>query len=120
MVNAGHNPGFLLASNGSLIEFEASGAPLGLLPGTVYTEENAQLSPGSRLLLYTDGLTEVFRGDDEFGPARLLKEVRGSSARKAEVLLDTIWRAIRDYSAGSPQADDMTALVVCRAMEREP
>ena len=120
VVNAGHNPGFLLAPNGSLREFEASGTPLGMLSGTVYTVESARLTPGSRLLLYTDGLTEVFRGDDEFGAARLLKEIRGSTTRKADVLLDTIWKAIREYSAGSPQADDMTALAVCRTVEREP
>jgi serine phosphatase RsbU (regulator of sigma subunit) len=119
VVNAGHNPGYLLTPDGGLKEFDASGTPLGLLPGRVYAAEKAQLVPGARLLFYTDGLTEVFRGDEEFGAARLLHEFRSSSARKAEVLLDGIWKAIREFSAGSPQADDMTALAVYRAVERE-
>ena len=119
VVNAGHNPGYLLSPGGALKEFDASGTPLGLLPGREYTVETAHLAEGARMLFYTDGLTEVFRGDEEFGATRLLHEFRSSSARKADVVLDGIWKAIREFSAGSPQADDMTALAVCRALERE-
>ena len=33
-------------------------------------------APGARILLYTDGLTEVFQGEDEFGSERLTEEFR--------------------------------------------
>jgi serine phosphatase RsbU (regulator of sigma subunit) len=72
VVNAGHNPGFLLSGDGTVHEIAASGTPIGLVPMMEYTSESHAFQPGSRLLFYTDGLTEVFQGDDEFGPERLL------------------------------------------------
>ena len=72
VVNAGHNPGFLLTPGKEPRLFEASGTPLGLLPGMRYASERCMFPPGARLLFYTDGLTEVFKGDEEFGPERLL------------------------------------------------
>ena len=67
VVNAGHNPGFLISADQGVHEIDASGTPIGLVPMMEYTSETLAFSPGSRLLFYTDGLTEVFRGDDEFG-----------------------------------------------------
>src|ERR1700749_4796445 len=70
VVNAGHNPGFLLTGDGAH-QICASGTPIGLVPGMRYAAERFAFAAGSRLLFYTDGLTEVFRGDDEFGTDRL-------------------------------------------------
>ena len=72
VVNAGHNPGFLVEPGAEPRQFDAAGTPLGLVPGMIYTAERCGFAPGARLLFYTDGLTEVFRGDEEFGPERLL------------------------------------------------
>ena len=66
VVNAGHNPGFLIAAGTDPIQFEAAGTPLGLLPGMRYASESHCFAPGARLLFYTDGLTEVFKGDGGF------------------------------------------------------
>lgn len=115
VVNAGHNPGFLLAPGAEPRQFDAAGTPLGLLPGMSYTGERASFGPGSRLLFYTDGLTEVFRGDEEFGAERLLHEFCTCQSPKADGILDALWGALTDFSAGGQQADDMTALALCRA-----
>ena len=115
VVNAGHNPGFLVQSGSEPRLFEAAGTPLGLLPGMSYTSERCALTPGSRLLFYTDGLTEVFRGDEEFGPERLLNEFFRCPASKSDGILDALWAAIEKFSEGGPQGDDMTALALCRA-----
>ena len=66
-------------------EFNAAGTPLGLLPGMRYSSEKRRFTPGSRLLFYTDGLTEVFKGDEEFGPERLLDEFSKCPRRKPMV-----------------------------------
>jgi serine phosphatase RsbU (regulator of sigma subunit) len=115
VVNAGHNPGFLLAPGEEARQFEAAGTPLGLLPGMRYTSERAKFSPGARLLFYTDGLTEVFRGDEEFGPERLLKEFSASRSENADGILDALWTAIEEFAEGGPQGDDMTALALTAA-----
>jgi serine phosphatase RsbU (regulator of sigma subunit) len=114
VVNAGHNPGFLVEPGEAPHEFNAAGTPLGLLPGMSYTTERHGFRPGSRLLFYTDGLTEVFRGDEEFGPERLLDEFSKCPSQKADGILDALWTSLEEFSAGGPQADDMTALALCR------
>jgi serine phosphatase RsbU (regulator of sigma subunit) len=114
VVNAGHNPGFLVEPGGAAHEFKAGGTPLGLLPGMQYQSERRPLDPGARLLFYTDGLTEVFRGEEEFGSERLLDEFSLCSCEKADGILDAIWTAIQAFSEGGPPRDDMTALTLCR------
>jgi serine phosphatase RsbU (regulator of sigma subunit) len=114
VVNAGHNPGFLLQPGAAPRLFEAAGTPLGLFPAMRYSSEQCGFTPGSRLLFYTDGLTEVFRGDEEFGPERLLDEFSQCKVKKADDILDAVWAAIGVFSAGGSQADDMTALALCR------
>lgn len=113
-VNAGHNPGYVLHADGSRCEIESSGTPLGLLPGMQYTTEHCNFPAGSRLLFYTDGLTEAFCGDEEFGPERLWENFSQCDMLKADGILDALWTAIQSFVKGGPQGDDMTALVLCR------
>ncbi|MGA7834546.1 MAG: PP2C family protein-serine/threonine phosphatase, partial [Acidimicrobiales bacterium] len=114
VVNAGHNPGFLVAPDAQAYQFDAAGTPLGLLPGMHYTSERRGFPPGTRLLFYTDGLTEVFKGDEEFGAERLLDQFSTCPLRNADGILDALWTAIEAFAEGGPQADDMTALALCR------
>jgi serine phosphatase RsbU (regulator of sigma subunit) len=114
VVNAGHNPGFLLEPGGQFVQFESTGTPLGLLPGMRYSSQKSGLLPGARLLFYTDGLTEVFRGEEEFGPERLMHAFSTCPAPKADDILGALWTAIGEFSQGGPQGDDMTALAMCR------
>jgi serine phosphatase RsbU (regulator of sigma subunit) len=116
VVNAGHNPGFLVQPEAAPRLFEAAGTPLGMLPGMRYESERCGFTPGTRLLFYTDGLTEVFRGDEEFGPERLLNVFLQCPAEKADGILDALWAAIEDFAEGGPQGDDMTALALCRGL----
>jgi len=119
VVNAGHNPGFLVAPGAAEYQFKAAGTPLGLIPGMQYSAERQSFAPGARLLFYTDGLTEVFRGDEEFGPERLLNEFSTCPSCKADDILDALWAAIQTFAEGGPQADDMTALALCRGEKPE-
>jgi serine phosphatase RsbU (regulator of sigma subunit) len=116
VVNAGHNPGFLIEPGAEPHLFNAAGPPLGLIPGMQYSIERHGFTPGTRLLFYTDGLTEVFRGDEEFGPERLLDEFSKCRALKADGILDALWTALDEFSEGGPQGDDMTALTLCRGL----
>lgn len=114
VVNAGHNPGFLEQPDGNTVQFESTGTPLGLLPGMRYSSQKCGFAPGTRLLFYTDGLTEVFRGEEEFGPERLLNVFCTCRPTDADDILSALWTAIGEFSQGAPQGDDMTALALCR------
>ena len=76
VVNAGHNPGFLVAPGAAnRAQFDAARARRwGCCRGCATPARRCGFTPGARLLFYTDGLTEVFQGDEEFGPERLLDE----------------------------------------------
>ncbi len=114
VVNAGHNPGLLVAPGGAVTSMNASGVPLGLLDDARYTAEWLPFPTGSRLLLYTDGLTEVFHGEEEFGGERLMELLRDLPTEEATEVLDDLWRGLRRFSPAIAQTDDMTALAVCR------
>jgi phosphoserine phosphatase RsbU/P len=121
VVNAGHNPAFLVSGDTPTRLIEASGTPIGMLPGSRYSIERVPIEPGARLLLYTDGLTEIFRGEEEFGQDRLMEAFRGmdmpqisESARHAEDTLTSLWTTLDTFSEGAPQQDDMSAIALCR------
>jgi sigma-B regulation protein RsbU (phosphoserine phosphatase) len=122
IVNAGHNPAILVSSEETPIRLvEASGTPLGMLPGSRYAIERVPIEPGARLLLYTDGLTEIFRGEEEFGQERLMDTFRnlgtprlGDSDQPAEDTLTSLWTTLDTFSEGAPQQDDMSAIALCR------
>ncbi|MBV8706264.1 MAG: PP2C family protein-serine/threonine phosphatase [Acidobacteriaceae bacterium] len=116
VVNAGHNPGFLLSGTGPRL-LGASGPPLGLFPNTRYQAETYSLVGSCGLLLYTDGLTEVFRGEEEFGSERLLAEFQQLHTRRCSDTLHQLWSLVAGFSGSGEQSDDMTALALLRNAE---
>jgi PAS domain S-box-containing protein len=76
-VNAGHPPPLLVGCNGRP-EFLEGGTsvPLGVMPFPSYEEMSAAMAPGSRLVLYTDGLVEVPGAHIDEGMSRLAEQVR--------------------------------------------
>lgn len=113
-LNAGHNPGFLVSTNGAVTEIAASGTPIGLRPAVQYAVETHPFHPGSRLLFYTDGLTEVFHEEDEFGPERLLDAFRSCNTPECGAILNALWEQLHEFCCGASQQDDMTALALMR------
>jgi sigma-B regulation protein RsbU (phosphoserine phosphatase) len=114
VVNAGHNPGFLISTGEKMREIGASGTPLGLMPSVHYMTEQMEFPPGSRLLLYTDGLTEVFKDLEEFGSERLRTTFLECNSAESNAILDWLWTTLHEFSGGAPQDDDMTALAILR------
>jgi serine phosphatase RsbU (regulator of sigma subunit) len=113
-VNAGHNPAFLMDADGNLTRIKASGTPIGLLPFSSYKAVEYPLDPGTRLLVYTDGMTEVFRGEEEFGEPRLAEFFTQSKGFNPQATVDALFETLATFSLGYDQSDDMTALVLSR------
>jgi serine phosphatase RsbU (regulator of sigma subunit) len=59
-------------------------------------------------------LTEVFRGEEEFGDERLLQAFMNCAAVRSDEVLDSLWTALDEFSDGQEQSDDMTAMVLLR------
>lgn len=109
--NAGHEAALVEHADGGIELLEATGPILGLIPDTDYAESTVVLEPGSSLLLYTDGLTEVRRGRkllDQSGVIDLFRSTRGqSSQRRLELLME----GAREYGQGVFR-DDVAVLLV--------
>ncbi|MFY9748475.1 MAG: SpoIIE family protein phosphatase [Acidobacteriaceae bacterium] len=111
-VNAGHNPPILLR-NGEVIRLEAGGPVVGLLPFAPYVEQTLTLEPGDVLLLYTDGISEAMTHDDEeWGEDRMIAAARKVRDQSADEILRALFAAADKFTAGAPQHDDMTILVL--------
>ena len=65
-------------------------------------------------MVYTDGMTEVFHGEDEFGEARLLEAFVSCKEPSPDGTLGSLWTTLESFSDGQEQSDDMTALVLFR------
>jgi serine phosphatase RsbU (regulator of sigma subunit) len=114
VVNAGHNPAFLVTEVGAVHRIGASGIPVGLFPFSEYALERFAFDRGSRLLIYTDGLSETCRGEEMFGEARLLQALQECEASTAQGMVERIWAALDEFSDEPHQSDDMSAIVVLR------
>ncbi|HYK34849.1 SpoIIE family protein phosphatase [Alloacidobacterium sp.] len=111
-VNAGHNPPVLLRGQ-ETIRLEADGPVVGLLPSAPYSEQSLMLQPGDLLVLYTDGISEAMTKDDEeWGDERMITAARASLNKPANEVLDNLFAAADAFTAGAPQHDDMTLLIL--------
>jgi serine phosphatase RsbU (regulator of sigma subunit)/pSer/pThr/pTyr-binding forkhead associated (FHA) protein len=109
--NAGQEPALVVHAEGE--EWLDVGGPvLGLLSLATYESGETRLAPGDFVILYSDGVTEARSVDNsEFERRRLLEVGRATRGQKPDVVLEALLGAIRDFSHGAAQADDITALV---------
>jgi sigma-B regulation protein RsbU (phosphoserine phosphatase) len=105
--SAGHlRPLLIEGADTRFLETER-GLPLGIGPGE-YSEAEVQLAPGSRLLFYSDGITEATNpDDDEYGAKRLEEHFRQSNASAESILED-----VRSFADGDGLRDDATVILV--------
>jgi sigma-B regulation protein RsbU (phosphoserine phosphatase) len=110
---AGHPPA-ILVSNGILRRLESRNGILGCLSETTRSEPSTEveLSPGDRLILYTDGLVEVFNSlDDMLGVEGLEDLVLRSATLTLADMQKTILDGVAAWSHG-PLADDVSLVIV--------
>ncbi|MBC8424722.1 SpoIIE family protein phosphatase [bacterium] len=126
--NAGHNPPLLRRGDGEIVMLEAGGLPLGMLEDVDFVQDAVTIEPGDALLLFTDGITEAVGPlpdgsvpEDEdtvdamFGDERLVDLLAASRGSNAFEIRETVLRAVSDHTAGVPQSDDITLVVVTRS-----
>ncbi len=115
--SAGHPAPLLLRAQDGQVELmcpprEKNGKVLGLIASSSYQMCEATLAPGDRLLLYTDGIYEIFAGEKEFGLAGLQAALVRHFTSPTPQLLDRILQTALDFSGGAQFEDDVCLLAV--------
>jgi sigma-B regulation protein RsbU (phosphoserine phosphatase) len=115
VVNAGHLPAWLLHPERAPQSLPSTAMALGFLPQAEFPVAQLTMSPGTTLVLYSDGVTEAFSAaGDEFGEAGLLRVAQSHISASAATLCDAVLEAVRHHSSGIA-ADDITVLALKRA-----
>lgn len=114
-VNAGHNPPFVIRSDGEVLKLEEGGAVVGMLPTVFasYTQGEIQLQSGDMLVGYTDGISEAMNPqEEEWGEDAMLAELKHAGEKPAAEILPFIVSKADTFANGAKQHDDMTMIVV--------
>jgi phosphoserine phosphatase RsbU/P len=105
--SAGHLPPLFVEGDHARFLQSDAGTPLGLSKGG-FSESEINLTQGSQLVLYSDGITEAAGFDDEeYGPDRLREHVLKPHASGESILTD-----VRHYVNGAGLQDDATVIFV--------
>jgi len=110
--NAGHCPA-IVVGHGGVLRIESTGLPLGMFHEFEFSATRLHLQAGDMLFLYTDGLSEARRADDEYGVDRVTHLVRQQATRRPAELIAACLDDVRAFADGPP-LDDLTLLAIQR------
>jgi len=114
MVQAGHPHPLLLRKDGSTEFLGEGGVPVGLVPDIPYSQIEAVMEPGDRLLLYSDGFTEArLENGDMLETEGLLDLIAKCDSQHSgqEFLDDLYWNLTQVMSSEYGLEDDVSATV---------
>jgi phosphoserine phosphatase RsbU/P len=122
--NAGHLPPFWYRAaeqKWDVLEADTpharaiEGLPLGVIPGTDYTQTAVKLGLNDLVVLYTDGWTEARdEAGEELGQERLLALARECPAESPAALVRGLLDRLTTFRGNSPSGDDETLVVLQR------
>lgn len=117
--NAGHYPPILVHADGSVERLSTGGPVLGPFSDAAYDQRQLKVSSGDRLILFTDGITEVrpaaLPPDDsahvEFGEDALVALAVENRTYRATAMQARLMAGVAAYAGGSFQ-DDATLMIL--------
>lgn len=112
-IKAGH-PSPLLLRRGQTSELYTDGSfPVGLISEAEFTASRLQLEPEDTLVLFSDGVTEAEDPDHNLFEVSGLSQVLACCHEKPlDQLQQSVLDAVREFTRGASQSDDITLLVV--------
>ncbi len=114
--NAGHNPIIVIPPDGEPYYLKVNpNMAVGVWGGFDYKSETLDLRPGTKLLLYTDGVTEAEKADNEqFGEERLLQHISDPEFKNLnpEEMVSSVLDAVKNFAGDNEQNDDITIFAI--------
>jgi serine phosphatase RsbU (regulator of sigma subunit) len=114
LASGGHPLPLMMTDDGDVEQVGISGALLGSFADVELTTQRLELSPGSALVLYTDGVIEAGEPRGAFGLEGLISVIRSSAGLSANEIAQRIDTAV--VGLGEEPPDDV-AVVVLRVRE---
>ena len=110
--NAGHNPPLLISKNG-VRRLTTGGLIVGPFDEATYEQEVVTLSPGDTVITFSDGVSEASNMQGTaFGIDRIVECVDAvPSDMEPRQLVQEVLAAVRKFTVGVPQNDDITVLI---------
>jgi len=114
--SGGHDPPIVLRKDGSAeVQPNTGGIALGIAKGAEFGQHTVKLEAGDRVAMFTDGVTEAARDDEEqFGMTRLTEALGKLGAGNAAEMTASVLDAVHEFVSGASQSDDITFLAFCR------
>ncbi len=110
LVNAGNPPVLFIQQNHEIKKIDAGAAPLGIVADAEFTVVEFKLGKG-HLLMFSDGVTEGFVGDDsKMGMDGLLDILRDNIDKSPREQLNTVLDRFKQ--SGTAQRDDIAIMVL--------
>src|SRR5579863_4821442 len=99
--------------NGKNEVIEATGLPLGLFDEADYDEFKFHMKPGDLFVFFSDGILDARnRKGDLFGRGRVEKIVSECAGKSADCVVDLLFKAVAEHSAGVETFDDQTVVAI--------
>jgi len=112
IARAGHPSPLILRAGGAIETIECDGPLLGIFPDEPFVTATAQLAPGDRLLLYTDGIEVAFCEDQSVDTERWRQELMSRRDLPTEELLNTFANRLDSEAGSLAPKDDLTMIVL--------
>jgi phosphoserine phosphatase RsbU/P len=92
---------------------EATGLPLGLFDEASYDEFRFKMKPGDMFVFFSDGILDArSRSGEMFGRGRVEKIIAECAGRSADCVVDSLFKAAAEHSAGVETFDDQTVVAI--------
>lgn len=116
-VNAGHNHPLLVRTGGEIEYLADTGIVIGVIDGVSWEEKNVQLNNGDLIFIFTDGVTEAQRNDEQYGDKRMENIVTATRDKNPGETIDILMKDINDFMGDAPRSDDITIMAIKKVDE---
>jgi sigma-B regulation protein RsbU (phosphoserine phosphatase) len=112
--NCGHNPALFFKS-GKCELLEGCGPSLNLLSDVEFKSSHLYLEKDDQILLYTDGVVEVFnKNKQQFGLDNLIKTFKSNLTKSPRSIINEVINSTKEFSSSDLYNDDFTLIVLRR------
>jgi sigma-B regulation protein RsbU (phosphoserine phosphatase) len=103
----------VMLSEGKITVIEATGLPLGLFDDASYDEFRFTMNPGDMFVFFSDGMLDARNRKGElFGRGRVEQIIAKCAGRSADCVVDSLFKAVAEHSAGVETFDDQTVVAI--------